>query len=314
MKFQIPVGKINYTLKKNAPKILVGLGGVLSVGAVVAACKATPKAQDILEEAKTELDKIDSVVDKASEGTVSEYTVEDASKDKAIVKAKTAGKLIKTYAPTFIMEGAALGCFFGSHHILTKRNAALSAASLIIENELKDYRQRVVDRFGEEVDKELRYKMVDKEFEEEVVDSKGKTKTVKKTEKVSEYDGHSEFDRWFVDGVPGWDKNAEWNKEYLIQRQKWANRELKINGYLTLNEVYQRIGFIRTTAGASAGWIYDPTRPDEDQIDFGLMNIRNADSVNLEAKEWYLHFNIGTTNVWNYVEPTKADLGRTVRW
>ena len=310
MKFQIPVGQLNYILQKNAPKILVALGASLSVGAVVSACKATPKAQDILYDTKAELDAVDKTAETHSE----EYNASDAAKDKAIIKSKAAGKLIKAYAPTIILEGAALGCFFGSHHILNKRNAALSAASLITENAFKDYRQRVVDRFGEEVDKELRYKMVDKEVVEEVTDSKGKTKKVKKNYKYSEYDGFSEFDRWFVDGVNGWEKDNAYNKEYLRQREQEANRECKKYGYLVLNDVYRRIGFLKTKAGSAVGWIWDPNGGDN-QISFGLDDkFKNAEFVNGEIADCYLHFNITTKNIWDQIDPKKEDLGNTVRW
>lgn len=319
MKFQIPVGRFNYILQKNAPKILMVLGGTLSVGAVVAACKATPKAQDILEETKVELDKIDSTVDAASDNEMVSYNASDAAKDKVIIRSKAAWKLIKAYGPTIILEGAAIGCFFGSHNILNKRNIALSAASLVSEQAFKDYRSRVVERFGEEVDKELRYKMVEKEYQEEVTDSKGKTKVVTKKKLVSEYDGYSEFDRWFAGGVddkpdtPGWESNPEYNKQYLIQREKWANRDLKKFGYLQLNDVYRMIGFKKTRAADAVGWIYDPKKGDN-QISFGLNDMyRNFEFVNGEDPNCYLHFNITTTRIWDYVEPSKDDIAHNVR-
>lgn len=321
MKFQIPVGRFNYVLQKNAPKILMVLGGAFGVGAVVAACKATPKAQDILVETKEELDKIDEVAGKTTE-EYPVYNSSDAAKDKAIVKSKAALKIAKAYGPTIALEAASLGCFFGSHHILNKRNAALSAASLITEQAFKDYRARVAERFGEEVDKELRYKMVDKEYTEEVTDSKGKVKTVTKTKKVSEYDGLSEFDRWFVggfdDGRPdcvGWEKYPEYNKDYLIQRQAWANRDLKKYGFLQLSDVYGYLGYLKTKASSSAGWIYDPNKG-ENQISFGIDDpYRNSEFINGESPNCYLHFNITTTNIWDYIEPTKEDIAHiSGRW
>ena len=42
-------------------------------------------------------------------------------------------------------------------------------------------RGRVLERFGEQVEKELRYNIKAQEIEETVTDGKGKEKTVKKT-------------------------------------------------------------------------------------------------------------------------------------
>lgn len=51
--------------------------------------------------------------------------------------------------------------------ILSKRNASLAAAYQLLDKGFKEYRQNVRDRYGDEVDKELRYGLVKEKVEEE---------------------------------------------------------------------------------------------------------------------------------------------------
>ncbi len=57
----------------------------------------------------------------------------------------------------------------------------MGAAYAAIDKGFKEYRSRVIERFGEEVDRELKYNLKAKKFEETVVDEEtGKEKKVKK--------------------------------------------------------------------------------------------------------------------------------------
>ena len=60
----------------------------------------------------------------------------------------------------------------------------MASAYTLIDRSFKDYRGRVVDRFGEQVDRELRYDIKAVEVEKTTVNSKGKEVKVKDTEKV----------------------------------------------------------------------------------------------------------------------------------
>ena len=177
--------KVGFQLKKHSPEILIAVGVVGTVASAVMACKATTKLGGILDEAKEQIDTIHTYAENPDMiPEDKEYTVEDSKKDLAITYAQTAWKIAKLYGPAVILGTVSLGAVVASNDILRKRNVALAAAYTAVEKGYKEYRGRVVERFGEEVDKELRYNIKAQEIEEKVVDEKGKEKTVKKTVKV----------------------------------------------------------------------------------------------------------------------------------
>ena len=284
-------------LKKHSPEILLVTGVAGVVASSIMACKATLKVQDVLDEAKGQLDTIHEVV--ANPERANKYTVEDSKKDMAIVYTQTGVKLIKLYGPSIALGIASLSCIIGSNRILNKRNVALAAAYATVDKGFKEYRERVIERFGKELDKELKYNIKAEEVEEVTVDEKGNETVTKKTIQVADLDDPNKYSPYsivFDDGNPGWDKDPELTKFYLIQQQNWANDLLKSRGHLFLNEVYDMLGAPRTKAGAQVGWIYDEGNDNYDNfVDFGIFNINSrkaCDFINGYEKVIILDFNV----------------------
>ena len=289
--------KAGLKLKKHSPEILV-VGGVVGlVASGVMACKATTKLSAILDDSKEQIELFDKVAANP-EMVKEEYTVEDAEKDKKIVRVQTAVKVAKLYAPSIAVGVVSIGAIFASNNIMRKRNVALGAAYATVDRAFKDYRNRVVDRFGEELDKELRYNLKTKEVKETVEDENGKKKTVKRNIKYMDSPMPSEFAVIYDDGCAGWTKDPEDNKFFLIQQQRYANERLKRRGYLSLNEVYELLGFPSTKAGQVVGWLYDckdPNYKGDNFVDFGLYNVDcepNRDFVNGYERNIILDFNV----------------------
>ena len=289
--------KAGLKLKKHSPEILV-VGGVVGlVTSGVMACKATTKLSAILDDSKEQIELFDKVAANP-EMVKEEYTVEDAEKDKKIVRVQTAVKVAKLYAPSIAIGVVSIGAIFASNNIMRKRNVALGAAYATVDRAFKDYRNRVVDRFGEELDKELRYNLKTKEVKETVEDENGKKKTVKRNIKYMDSAMPSEFAVIYDDGCAGWTKDPEDNKFFLIQQQRYANERLKRRGYLSLNEVYELLGFPSTKAGQVVGWLYDckdPNYKGDNFVDFGLYNVDcepNRDFVNGYERNIILDFNV----------------------
>ena len=289
--------KAGLKLKKHSPEILV-VGGVVGlVASGVMACKATTKLSAILDDSKEQIELFDKVAANP-EMVKEEYTVEDAEKDKKIVKVQTAVKVAKLYAPSIAVGVVSIGAIFASNNIMRKRNVALGAAYATVDQAFKDYRNRVVDRFGEELDKELRYNLKTKEVKETIEDENGKKKTVKRNIKYMDSAMPSEFAVIYDDGCAGWTKDPEDNKFFLIQQQRYANERLKRRGYLSLNEVYELLGFPSTKAGQVVGWLYDckdPNYKGDNFVDFGLYNVDcepNRDFVNGYERNIILDFNV----------------------
>ena len=289
-------GRTKLQLKKHSPEILAVAGVIGTVAGVVLACKATMKVNDILEETKDNVDKIHEVADKAKNDPEIYYTEEDVKKDLTIVYVQTGVKIAKKYAPAVIVTGLSIGAMLTSNNILRKRNIALAAAYTAVDKSYKEYRGRVVDRFGKELDRELKYGIKAQEIEETVVDEKGKEKTVKKTVNVVDPNNISEYAKFYEDGCKGWEKDPEYNLTFLRNQQAYANDLLQSRGYLFLNEVYDMLGIPKTRAGQIVGWVYNEQNPVGDNfVDFGIYDLdkeANRDFVNGRERTILLDFNV----------------------
>ena len=299
------VSKAKFQLKKHSPEILV-VGGIIGIVASgVMACKATLKVHEVVEKAQDDLDAIHNATEAGITDAGEEYSVEDCKKDTAIVYVQTGLQFVKLYGPAVALGALAISSIVASHNIMKKRNVALAAAYAISEKGFKEYRGRLVERFGEELDRELRYNIKAQEVEETVVNEKGKEKKVKKTiEVVDDINTGSVYARFFDDGCIGWEKDPEYNLMYVKRTQDYANDLLQKNGYLFLNDVYDMFGIPRTRAGQSVGWIYDEKNPIGDNfVDFGIYDVNkraSRDFVNGYERTVLLDFNVDG-NILEYI-------------
>ena len=174
--------KVGFKIKKHSPEILVVAGVVGIVASTVMACKATTKVSEIVDDTKNTIDTIHDALENekcTAEGEV--YTQEDANKDLAIVYTQAGWKLTKLYGPAVIIGVASIACMIGSSRILRKRNVALAAAFATVDKSFKEYRGRLIERFGEDLDRELRFNIKAKEIEETVTDENGNETVVTRT-------------------------------------------------------------------------------------------------------------------------------------
>lgn len=289
------LSKAGFKIKKHSPEILIvaGIAGVVT--SAVMACKATTKINDILDQTKEEVGKVNDALanEKIPEDV---YSKEDAKKDLAIIYIQTGVKLVKLYGPSLILGALSITSILASNNILRKRNVALAAAYAAIDNGFKEYRGRVIERFGKDLDRELKYNIKAKEISETTVDENGKETIVTKTVPVVESEEPSDYARFFCEGCAGWTKDPEMNLVFLKQQQNWANELLKTRGHLFLNEVYDMLGIERSKAGQVVGWVYDETNPDCDNyVDFGIYDIYNERKrafVNGWERSILLDFNV----------------------
>lgn len=287
--------KTSLKVKKHSPEILV-VGGIIgAVTSAVMACKATTKLSGIIDESKEQIEQIHDYVDE--NGFSEKYTENDSKKDLAIVYTQTGVKLAKLYAPAIILGVLSITSILASNNILRKRNAALAAAYAVVDKGFKEYRSRVIERFGEKVDKELKYNIKAKEIDVTTVDENGNEKTEKQlVDVVDDPNEFSPYARIYDDGNIGWSKDSELNLMFLNKQQNYANDLLQKRGYLFLNEVYDMLGFPKTKAGQIVGWVYDEAKPIGDNfVDFGFYDIHRKkarDFVNGYEKSVILDFNV----------------------
>lgn len=298
---------VAFQVRKHSPKILMGAGIVGGVASAVMACKATTKLNDVLAEAKDLVQGIHQVRDTPElqqmylERNGVEYTEEQSKKELAAVYVHTGLELAKLYGPAITLGAASICSILASGNIMHKRNAALTAAYTVVDKGFKQYRERLIDRFGNELDRELRYNIKTEQIEETVIDEDGKEKTVTTTiQKVDPKDIPT-TSKIYCEGCKGWDKNPEYNRIFLTQVQAWANDRLQARGHLFLNEVYDALGINITEEGNSLGWVYDESNPElHNYVDFGFADIDNERKrafVNGDERNVWLDFNYDG-NVW----------------
>ena len=272
-KFNRTFSKVSLQLKKHSPELLVGAGVVGVVASTVMACKATTKVSEVLDKTKNDIDDIHYCLENPDE-IKEEYTVEDSKKDLAVIYTQTGVELVKLYGPAVVVGTVSIASILTGHNILRKRNLALASAYAIVDKGFKEYRGRVIERFGKELDRELKYNIKTQEIEETVVDEKGKEKTVKKTIETVNSNEIGLYAKFFDNGNVNWTKDPELNLMFLRRQQDYANEKLQAKGYLFLNEVYEMLGLDKTRAGNVVGWIYDKKNPvGDNEVDFGIYDL-----------------------------------------
>lgn len=284
-----------FNVVKASPEILAGAGTVGIIFGTVMACKATTKAGAIKEKMKEDMEAIQYCIENA-ENLEEEYTQEDVKKDTVQVYAQTAMAYAKLYALPALTTAASICLIWKGHNILRKRNIALIAAYKAVDKGFKDYRGRVIERFGKELDYELRHNIKAKEIEETVTLEDGTEVVEKKTVDVVNPEDISMYAAFFDEACAGWRKDAEANKIFLTQQQKAANVRLREQGHLYLNEVYDMVGIERTKAGQIVGWLYDDKLGEDNFVSFGIYddpsNERKRAFVNGRERNILLDFNV----------------------
>lgn len=265
-------------LKKHSPEILLVAGIAGTVASTVIACKKTLKLNDILDEKKDTVDAIHAAVEKNNEN----YTQEDVNKDLTLTYVQTGVKIGKLYAPAIGLGIISIGAIVSGHKILSKRNAAITAAYVLIDKSFKNYRSNVIERFGQGVDQELRFNIKSKEVKEK--DENGKTvkTTVQEINTDEWHKDFSDYARFFDAACQGHTKDPETNLIYLKHQQAYCNELLKARGFLFLNDVYEILDIPKTKAGQIVGWLYNkngetPTNGDG-YVDFGIYDPNYAAS------------------------------------
>ena len=264
--------KAQLTVRKHSPEILMVAGVIGTVAGAVMACKETLELEDVLDECKQEKMELEEQY-----AMCEEYSEDALKKDQVKLTIKQVAKIVKLYAPSVIMEATSIGVIFASNDIMRKRNASMAAAYATLNSMYKRYRQNVIESYGEEVDKDMRFGVKHEKVTE--IDEDGNK--VKIDARIVDLDNTalaiSDYSRFFQSGCKGFDASSgRYNLLYLKGIQAMFNNKLIADGYVMLNDVYRELGFDTIPEGWSIGWVYDEANPIGDNyIDFGLYETRN---------------------------------------
>lgn len=289
--------KCGYKLKKASPTIMIVGAAIGGVTATVLACKATIKAQDILTEHNAQVESIHTTKQQIESGEIQQiesgeiqlsegetYTEKDYKSDITTTYVQTGLKLAKVYAPAVTLGAVSLGCMFGSHHIMSKRNASLTAAYIALDKAFEEYKSRVSDRFGSRVQEELEHNIKAVELESKSTNEQGVEETIKEYKDIA-MQHTSPYTCIFDETVDTWQADNQLNRNYLFLMEQAANKRLRIQGHLFLNDVLSSIGThggvtMKTPEGQIVGWIYDPNdETRQNHVDFGVTNYVEGDDA-----------------------------------
>ena len=112
-----------------------------TVVTVVTSIKATPKAIELLEEAKWK-------------------------KGEELTKVETIKTAAPAYIPTIITGLSTLACIFGANALSVRQQASIMSAYALIENSYKEYRKKVTELYGEEVDDRIKSEMAKDQYDD----------------------------------------------------------------------------------------------------------------------------------------------------
>lgn len=240
------VGKTKLTMIRKSPEITLGIGIAASVAAVGYTVWATVKAVETYKDTVEKLDKAERVLEDEEE---KEDTIEK-------IKIHCTLEWVKLYAPVIALETVSILFITKSHKIMKGRNTALIMAVSAATKELNDYRQRVRDAIGEEQEKDI-FNDASTFATVKVHEDGTSEETVEKKNKRT-----SEYAAFFDAASTVWEDDTVYNLSFLKTKLMILNNELRINGYVFLNQVYRALGLPETIAGQYVGWVLGSTGGD----------------------------------------------------
>lgn len=283
-------------LHKNSAKIYIG-GGIIAMGTgTILAAKASVRLPEVLKETKDNLDDVRE----------NGYDEEHEKKELAKVYVKAGTQIAYMYTPAAIATTTGIVSILIGAKIFNDRNAALASAYTTMLGSYNEYRKRVREKYGDEEDHKLYYGVVDETHEVTTTNSKGKKIT--KKENVAVYPNHvgSPYARFFDEvNSRAWTNDSAYNQSFILAQERIANYNLRRNGFLYLNDVYELLGFHKTKEGQVVGWVYDKDNQVGDKfVDFGIHDVTRkgvVDFLNGYEKSVLLDFNVAG-EIWSLLE------------
>lgn len=247
---------------QHGPTILT-IGGIVGVvGSGVMACRATVKVTQVKIEIEADI------------ATVKETPhLDDKTYKKALTRTyiNAGRRYARLYGPPILLGALSIGAILYGHNILNKKTMMLAGAYKALTMNFDDYRDRVKERLGEDIERSVAFDTQTMTIE----DLKGNEQTIEYV--PEEMCGNPTSDRsvFFDDTSIYWCDEPEENKRFLMDLQEKAQKKFDRDGYLLLNWIYKHLDVPETYAGAHCGWAKGFG---DDVISFGIHDIHSAAS------------------------------------
>jgi hypothetical protein len=279
------IGLASLAIQQRQPEIFLVAGIGAGVASAVMLAKAHNKSEETFDEV---FDGIEAVrdfvaVNNNAAGDVPSdwHEITPAEERKLLLPLyMMAGqRAIILYGPSVLMGVASIAFLLASHSNLQRRNRALISAVALIERGFAQYRKRVVDEIGADADTRFYYGAEARARTTVEIGPDGKKKKRKTTENhIPEKVSPMIYQRIFDETNKNWSNMDDMNEFFLKATERSFNDRLTIKGWLTLNSVYEALGFEASPEGAVVGW--SKNVPGDGFVSFGIdhdINMREGD-------------------------------------
>lgn len=228
--------KLKFSAEKNGPELLIGIGIAMFGATVYHTVRGTVTASEAL-----------SSIPETSDTNEDDIVPQTSSQ-----KLSTVCTVAKAYTPAVICGSVAIASFLGSNHMLRDRALSVAAAYATLETGFSEYRKRVVEKYGDDIDREIKYGIVQKKVKTTEVDPETGKKT-KKTETVETIENCGPFGVYFKKSYnvkktgktivnPNWQNNELFNLTFINAQLAWFNSRLALGERVYLSEVFEILG------------------------------------------------------------------------
>ena len=251
------VRTVGITIQRHGPTIMTVAGVVGVVGGTVLACKATLKAETIVENMKADSEAIETSIYR-----------DEQEKGQALTKMYISygRQLAKAYGPSVLIIGMSVSSILYGHKIMCVRNFVLAGAYKTLTMDFDAYRERVQEKIGYDEEVNIRHNVQRRDLPNDPETGEEQYVEYILSNDPAAWNSRSKF---FCESSIYWTKDPEKNLEFLLEVQKDMQKLFDKKGYLFLNSVYKALDIPETYAGSVCGWVKGYG---DDTIDFGLYN------------------------------------------
>ena len=207
------VSDVGVFLHRNAPTVLTCLGAAGVVATAITAVNATPKAIKRLETAKEK-------------------------KGEELTKLEQVQATYVAYIPSMVLGAATITCIFGASTLNKRQQAALCSAYALVDGAFKEYREKLIELHGKEIDEEVRTAIARQHCDYHQIDL-------------------DIPDQKLLFYEPNSGKFFEKYEREIMDAEYHLNRNFVMRGYSALNELYEFLGLPQTDDGELYGWSVD---------------------------------------------------------
>lgn len=270
------IGGMKLGIKKNAPELLLVGAFITGTACVVTSVRATIKADEIRTKvAKSKEDMITAV----NEGH-NEVEVKNTMKS---VYGEVVVDYIKQYAIPTTLFVATTGLVFASYKIQKNRQIALSSALASATLAYSTLLSKVKN--GAEVGLTAQQVLDGVEVKKTVNEETGEV--MEELVQCAPTNGIYNFR--FDKEAGSWENDSYMNICTLNAEQQWADNKLKLEGFIFLNDVLDRLGLPRTKSGQVVGW---RSNGDGDGfVEFGIVDCSTNEGPTWNDNAYDLCFN-----------------------